>query len=551
MANKNIFSTRTSSVRAADTTNRAGGRAYKLTDAEALCQYVVTSTFSDVYYASAGEQLEEVKRVCKAVKPTLVAKAAVYGRENGKMKDVPAYLCAYLASIGEIKLLKKIFPRVINNPKMLLNFVQIIRSGVTGRKSFGSAVKKLIQDWITSRRGNQLFLASIGYSNPSLTDVIKMVHPRPTSQEQSALFAYLLGAELDGYDPETLVRKNKAGEVVQEYPFTDLPPLTQEFEWFKFDNSMPLPDMDYRALTNCKLTPEHWKQIAKNMPWNTLRMNLNVLARNKVFDDDAITRYVANKLANEQEIERWSVFPYQLMTAYLYAGDDVPTSVKNSLQKAMEIATKNVPVLGNRVGIAVDVSGSMHSSITGSRARQTSEVRCVDVASLIASSLARVNPDATVVSFGTTARIVPGFNAWDSIMTNARKLIDEGKVCGYGTNAGEAMKVFNAQRKPYDFIVYVSDMQSWVDSYIKNFVFGGYGTPTMELWAQQRRKNGSHNAKLAEINVQAYGNSQADSKDKSILNVGGFSDAVFDVLAEFAERNDNVSFVDVVDRVEL
>lgn len=559
MANKNVFSTKTSrrTVRPTDTTNRAGGRAYKLTDAEVLCQYVVTSTFSDVYYASAGEQLEEVKRVCKAVKPTLVAKAAVYGREEGKMKDVPAFLCAYLASIGEIKLLRKIFPRVINNPKMLLNFVQIIRSGVTGRKSFGSAVKRMIQDWITKRRGNQLFLASIGYSDPSLADVVKMVHPRPTSQEQSALFAYLLGGKLDGADPEMVVRKNSKGEVVQEYPFTDLPPLTQEFEWFKFDNSLPLPDMDYRSLTNCKLTKDHWKQIAKNMPWNTLRMNLNVLARNGVFEDDSVTDYVARKLTNEQEIERWSVFPYQLMSAYLYTGSDVPTSVKNSLQKAMEIATKNVPVLGKRVGIAVDVSGSMQSPITGRRAGQESKVSCGHVAALVASSLARVNSEATVVSFGTTARVTPGFNAWDSVMTNTQKLMGEGRHCGYGTNAGAAMEVFNRQPKPYDFIVYVSDMQSWVDSRVGS-IFGGYGrgygsrgSSTMELWAEQKRKRGSHNPKLAEINVQAYGDSQADSKDKSILNVGGFSDAVFNVLAEFSERKDNVSFADVVDRVEL
>ena len=556
MANKNVFrSGPHSKIRNTTHRNAAGGRAYKLDDAEALCQYVVTSTFSDVYYASAGEQLKEVQRLCGNVDPETIAKAAVYGRQRGKMKDVPAYLCAHLAAIGRVDLLKKVFPKVIDNPKMLLNFVQIVRSGVTGRRSFGSAVKKLIQNWITSKRGNQLFRASIGKSDPSLVDVIKMVHPTPTSQEQSALFAYLLGAQLDGNDPEMLIRKGKDGKVLQEYAFTDLPPLTQEFEWFKFDNSMPIPDLDYRALTNCSLTKDHWKEIAKNMPWNTLRMNLNVLARNGVFEDDEMVDKVAAKIANPTEVERWSVFPYQLMTSYLYTKDDVPAAVKNSLQIAMEHATKNVPQLGRRVGIAVDVSGSMHSSVTGYRTGQASVVRCCDVAALIASSLARTNTEATIVGFGTQARITPGFNPWDSVMTNSQKLVAEGSVLGYGTNAGAAMDVFNAQRKPYDFIVYVSDCQSWVDSRGSSMFsgygrgYGGNGTPLMEKWATQRV--GNKNAKLAEINVAAYGDSQADSKDKSILNVGGFSDAVFDVLAEFAERTDNVSFLSVVDRVEL
>lgn len=542
MANKNLFKTTVQSkVRKADTVNAAGGRAYQLSDAEALCQYVVTSTFSGVYYASAEEQLKQVQEAIKGVSPELIAKAAVYGHVEGKMKDVPAYLMAHLASVGEIALLRKAFPKVIDNPKMLLNFVQIIRSGVTGRKSFGSAVKKLIQDWITSRYGNKLFTASIGYTQPSLTDVIKMVHPLPKDSEQSALFAYLLGAEVN-VEANSLVRKN--GDRVQTYKFTDLPPLTQAFERFKRDNSLPLPDLDYRALTNYNLTPDHWKQIALNMPWNTLRMNLNVLARNKVFEDSMVTRKIADKLANANEVQKWNAFPYQLLSAYLHVEDDVPASVKNALQAAMEVATKNVPSLGDRVGIAVDVSGSMGSPVTGNRGTASTKIRAIDVASVITASLARSNKEAVVVSFGTSARVVPGYNSWDSIMTNTQKLSQEGAFVGHGTCAQAAMQVFNKLGK-FDFLVFVSDMQSWVGN---QRVMYSDGTALMQDFAVQRQRN--KNVKLAEINVQAYGNSQADSKDPSILNVGGFSDSVFDVLAQFAHRGSK-KFVDIVSAVEL
>ena len=50
------------------------------------------------------------------------------------MKDMPALLCAILA-VRDVKLLEAIFPRVIDNGKMLRTFVQILRSGVVGRKS--------------------------------------------------------------------------------------------------------------------------------------------------------------------------------------------------------------------------------------------------------------------------------------------------------------------------------------------------------------------------------------------------------------------------------
>ena len=52
---------------------------------------------------------------------------------------------------------------------------EVLRSGVTGRKSLGTAPKKLAQRWLESRSDEQLFRASVG-NDPSLADLIKMVH---------------------------------------------------------------------------------------------------------------------------------------------------------------------------------------------------------------------------------------------------------------------------------------------------------------------------------------------------------------------------------------
>lgn len=523
MANAKLFSTKGKSVKKADTVNKAGGRAYNLTDAEALCQYVVTSTFNDVYYATGKEQLDEVKRICDNVDPRILAKAAVYGRQNAKMKDVPAYLLAVLAAKGELDLLKKVWDRVINNPKMLLNFTQIVRSGVTGRKSFGTSIKKEIQRWITKKTGDKLFLASVGYSNPSLVDVIKMVHPNPANDEQNALFGYLLGKN---YQPDML------------------PELVRSFEAFKADNTNPLPDMDYRALTNFNLTPDHWKQIAFNMPWNTLRLNLNTLQRNGVFTDKKVVDYVAAKLSNVEEIRKWNAFPYQIYTSYVY-GKDLPNKVRNALQDALDHAVDNVPVLPGNVAVCVDVSGSMSYPITGYQAGGVASViRCVDVAGLIASSIARTNPDTTVISFASSARVVKDFNAKDSIATNTAKLVSESRVVGHGTSISEAMKVVS-NTGPYDFVVFVGDSQSWADS--RPY---GYGTSVATLWDSFKRK-GNRKTKLAEIVLGPYATTQLPNSDKDIMNIGGFSDAVFDVLDNFARRDTNQRFLDVVESVDL
>ena len=98
--------------------------------------------------------------------------------------------------------MKLVFPRVIDNGKMLRNFVQIVRSGVIGRKSFGSAPKRAAQAWFASRTPETIFRQSLG-AQPSMADVIKMVRPSPANDKgekdavREALYGYLIGKDVD------------------------------------------------------------------------------------------------------------------------------------------------------------------------------------------------------------------------------------------------------------------------------------------------------------------------------------------------------------------
>jgi len=69
-----------------------------------------------------------VLELCADIDAEFIAKTAVFCRERGFMKDMPALLCAVL-SVKDRELLARVFPRVIDNAKMLRNFVQIMRSG--------------------------------------------------------------------------------------------------------------------------------------------------------------------------------------------------------------------------------------------------------------------------------------------------------------------------------------------------------------------------------------------------------------------------------------
>jgi 60 kDa SS-A/Ro ribonucleoprotein len=235
-----------------------------------------------------------------------------------------------------------------------------------------------------------------------------------------------------------------------------------------------------------------------------------------------MTALIDGRLADAEEIRKARVLPYQLMIAALMAGEGVPLAVREALEQAMEIAIANVPALARRIVICPDVSGSMASPITGYRKGAASKVRCLDVAALVSAAFLRRNPSTRILPF--EARVVDlDLAAEDAVLINAVKLASIG---GGGTNCSAPIARLNAERAAVDLVVLVSDNESWVDA------GRGRGTQLMREWAQLKARNPA--AKLVCIDLQPYGTTQAEERP-DILNVGGFSDGVFQLIADFAE----------------
>lgn len=512
MSSKSLFSNKSKKsksvvsakvTKATNTVNKAGGTAYSLSDKAALAQLAMTGCFNGTYYVSDQEQLKRTLELANKVDPVFVAKLAVYSRQKGLMKDMPAVLAAVVAG-KDSDLLAQIFPHVIDNPKMLRNFVQIIRSGATGRKSLGTRPKKLIQDYLESLTDEQLFKADVG-KDPSLQDIIKMVHPKPGNKQRSAMYGYLLDKE-----------HNKR----------DLCQLAKDFESFKKDMKGEIPDVPFQMLTALPLTNNHWKQIAENATWTQTRMNLNTFERHGVFADSKLTKLVCERLEDENLVKKAKVFPYQLFSAFKNVESSIPSKVVVSLQKAAEVALENIPEFSGKVYVMVDTSGSMKSPVTGYRGSVTTKMQCVDVAALVAAAVMRKNPDTEVIPFDTQIHS-HRLNPMDSIMTNAQALARFG---GGGTDCSSALAHVNRKNGKGDLVIYVSDNESWVDS-------GRYrSTATMTEWNNFKKRN--PNAKLVCIDITPNGTTQAHDRE-DILNVGGFSDQVFDVIARFVELGNN------------
>jgi len=506
--NTDLFATATRPV---DTTNKAGGEAYAFPPKHRIAQYVTTGTFSDGAYSTAEEQLAGFLNTLEEVDNEFAAKAAIFARTKGHMKDTPAVLCAYLAS-KDVDLLKKVFPVVIDNGKMVRNFAQVVRSGITGRKSFGSGPKNLVKNFLTSRTPEQLIRDSVG-NKPSIGDVINMVRPKATDPAQNATFAYLIGKDFDMEHLPMRVRdyvRWKNGEAVS----------FEGVSWVPFE-----------LLTSKELSTDNWADIIRHAGWHMTRMNLNTALRHNVFDEHPdLIEVVAARLSDKETIRKSRVFPYQIFSAYTNVSDDLPAPIRHGLESAIDCAMENLPDVEGNIAVLPDVSGSMGSSITGYRKGSTSAVRCVDVAALIASAFKRkAGNRCTVVPFDTAVHSVE-FQS-ESVFENAKLLASYG---GGGTYCASALRHLNESGHTGNLVVFVSDNESWVrpEGEERGYWYRSEGTSVMQEWNVYKERNPS--ARLVCIDIQPYDSTQAHDRE-DILNVGGFSDAVFDTIANFVK----------------
>ena len=208
-----------------------------------------------------------------------------------------------------------------------------------------------------------------------------------------------------------------------------------------------------------------------------------------------------------------------------------------ALESALEASLAGVPKLEGQVVVCPDVSGSMGSPATGYRKGASSKVRCIDIAALVAAAVLRQNRDARVIPFEQTV-VKLKLDPHARVAVNAAKLAGVG---GGGTNVSAPLALLNKERARVDTVVIVSDNESWVDPSRRG------ATATMAEWNKLKARNPG--AKLICIDIQPYGSTQA--KDRAdIMNVGGFTDAVFDAIARFA-NGETRDWVEIVQNTEV
>ena len=103
---------------------------------------------------------------------------------------------------------------------------------------------------------------------------------------------------------------------------------------------------------------------------------------------------------------------------------------------------------------------------------------------------------------------------------------------------------YNLSKTDKIAVVFVSDNCSWNE--YSGYSAIGNSTPLAKTWRDVRNKVAA--GKLVLIDIQP-GTTTPNKTSNEVLNVGGFSDAVFDVVAKFI--NNSTSWAEVINNITI
>ena len=348
--------------------------------------------WEDTFYESGESIADRIHKLASQCKPQFVADLAEHARTAGKMRHAPLWLLLGLTKSG--KVLEKAIYKTINRADEMAELLAMYWKD--GKKPIPAAMKRGLAKAFTKFDEYQ-FAKYDRDGAVKLRDVALLVHPTAINEEQIEVFKRILDKKLKR--PDTWESRMASGEEDKKTVFTDL-------------------------------------LKRKKLGYMALMRNLRGMT------DAGVDEKLIKKALLEGD--PGMILPFRFISAAKHAPRYEP-----ELDQAMQKAVSNLPKLPGKTVLAVDVSGSMGSTVSG-----RSELPRWEAAAAMAILLSGICEDFHVVAFATDVKEVPtrkGLALRDAIHNVMGRI-------GYGTNIGQAVK-FAAKFK-YDRIIVITDMQA-------------------------------------------------------------------------------------------
>ena len=463
------------------TQNRCGHAAYRLSKREELMSEVLTSFVNEPkFYGDTTPRMVELARELARVDGLFVAKLALYARTVMNMRSSSHVLCAVVAHEvkGEPYVRKAVSRCVVRGDdvtEMLAAYFALFPG-----EALPNSLRRGLRDALDAMSDYTLAKYRMGGRAVTMADAVKLCHPRRREATRALL----------------------AGELAK--------PTSWETELSAFGN-----------------TAEVWERLLAEdaVPYMALLRNLRSLLKVSPANFDL----ALDRLSDPQAVARSRQLPFRFWSAYKSVERSATGKTLAALGKALDASVANYPRLPGRTVVALDASGSM-----GCRLSRKSDVRCADVAAMLAACLVRLSDDCVVYAFADDARRMPVV-AGASVLSTMSAV----RFAGGCTNMRAVFEAVERDGVDCDRVVVLSDSE--VNSPLCR------SGKTLQGCAVALRKRLGHRVWLHAFDMAGYGTTQFAGDDTTFA--AGWSDKLLSFVA-LSEAGLG-SMADAIDALEV
>jgi len=502
--------------------NSAGGYTFTLDDAARLRRFLILGVDGGTYYTSAQDlaidNLEVLERMAAEAPRTLVDTIVEVSTSGAAPRQNPAlFALAYATSVPQAREdALAALPRVVRTGSHLFTFATYVQQF----RGWGRGLRRAVGRWYTDRQASDLAYQVVKYRQRdgwTHRDLLRLSHPVTPVPELRSLFDWIVRRSVDDDTPELIRVFLRAQEATKASTWAGLV-REHRLTWEM------LPDAALRE-------PEVWEALLEaGIPQTALLRQLPRLTGLGLLSDlGGHTEQVCAQLTDPGRLRKARVHPVKvLVAARTYAsGQSVrgksswqpSRGVVDALDEAFYASFGAVVPSGKRTMLALDVSGSMASYISGLpvTAREAS-------AGLALVQLA-TEPDAEAYGFSSAGGWYKP--ALTPLGISPRRRLDDAlaavsSIPMGGTDCALPMLHAIEQGLEVDTFVIYTDNETW------------YGKVHPHQALRRYRECSGIDARLIVVGMTSTGFSIADPDDPGMLDVVGFDAAVPSLITEFA-----------------
>ena len=470
--------------------NYEGGVAFKTSEKNELYLRCATWLVAEPkFYGDTVTETSAIEALIASISeadPEFVPRLAAYLRNEMYLRSAPQFLMVEaLKNKASRALIRKWVPSIVARADEITEALSIFiaKNGQIGKSGKGSLPRQFklgLGDSFYNFTEYQFAKYKMDDKAVKLSDAIRVIHPKPRSVTESELYKRIR------------------------------------------TNTLKIPETWETVISAKGNNKDAWNEVISQMGYMAKLRNLRNIA-----NADADLESVLTHLTSEKAVRNSKQFPFRFYSAWKMMDElNDPfkaDKIRRALEKAMELSVANIPHLKGRTLVSADVSGSMQSPIS-----ERSKVQRIEVACIMTAMAGGFSDMGLSSVFGTDFVPVPVIG---HIIADAQRFMST-STNGMSTNGYKVFEYLEVKRIPVDRVMIFTDCQLWDST---GRTYWGSGDQSLYQHYLTYKRSVNPNVKLYLFDLAGYGTVQIPDNEPNVVNIGGWSDRVFEFIKFFEE----------------